>query len=48
MRAPVWVSVAIIVVIEIWLAVAIRDNLTFNVLMLIYPLDVVRVWQGGG
>jgi hypothetical protein len=48
MRAPVWVSVAIIVVIEIWLAVAIRDNLTLNVLMLIYPLDVVRVWQGGG
>ena len=47
-HAPVWVSVAIVVLIEIWLAVAIRDNLTLNILMLIYPLDAVRVWQGGG
>jgi hypothetical protein len=47
-RAPVWVSVAIILVVEVWLAFAIRDNLTLNVLMLIYPLDAVRTWQGGG
>ena len=47
-RAPVWVSVAIIVVVEVSLAFAIRDNLALNVLMLIYPLDAVRVWQGGG
>jgi hypothetical protein len=47
-RAPVWVSVAILVATEVWLAVAIRDNLTLNVLMLVYPLDAVRTWQGGG
>jgi hypothetical protein len=47
-RAPVWVSVAVILVVEVWLAFAIRDNLALNVLMLIYPLDAVRVWQGGG
>jgi hypothetical protein len=35
-------------VVEVWLAFAIRDNLALNVLMLIYPLDAVRVWQGGG
>ncbi len=46
-RWPWWVSAALFVVFEavtIWL---IRDGLMLNVLMLLYPLDVVRVWQGG-
>ncbi len=47
-HAPVWVSVTIVVVVEVVLAFAIRDNLTLNILMLIHPIDAVRVWQGGG
>lgn len=47
-RAPVWVSVAILVAVEVGLAIAIRDNLTLNVLMLVFPLEAVRLWQGGG
>ncbi len=42
---PVWTSVAAAVAIEVGLIYLIRDNLLLNVLMLIYPLDDIRVWQ---
>jgi hypothetical protein len=45
-RLPVWASVAIIVVFEAttWL---IRDGLALNILMLVWPLEAVKAWQGG-
>jgi hypothetical protein len=46
-RLPVWASVAVALFFEVLTAVLIRDNLTLNVLMLLYPLDAVRAWQGG-
>ena len=45
--APIWVSVAVVIGFEaltIWL---IRDGLALNILMLLWPLDAVRDWQGG-
>lgn len=42
---PVWTSVAVVIALELIALVAIRDNLTLNVLMLLYPLDAVREWQ---
>ena len=44
-RLPARLTVAWIVVIEVILAVWIRDNLFLNILMLVRPLDAVRQWQ---
>ncbi|MFN7915105.1 MAG: DUF2585 family protein [Vicinamibacterales bacterium] len=44
-RLPVLASVAFIAVVEILLAVVIRDNLALNILMLIHPVDAIKQWQ---
>lgn len=46
-RLPVWGTVALALFFELLALAVIRDNLTLNVLMLVHPVDAIRVWQGG-
>jgi hypothetical protein len=45
---PVRVVVALTIAMELFVLYFIRDNLTLNILMLVYPLEAVKRWQAGG
>lgn len=47
-RVKPWVTVALIIAIEIVMLFLIRDNLTLNVLMLVSPIEAIKVWQSVG
>lgn len=47
-RAYAWVTVGLVVALELFTLVCIRDNLTLNIINLIYPIESLNRWQGGG
>ncbi len=47
-KLPVWVSVALVLVLEVVPLIIIRDNLTLNVWMLLAPNEALKAWQTGG
>ncbi|MFO1501031.1 MAG: DUF2585 family protein [Verrucomicrobiota bacterium] len=46
-RAPRWVSLGAVLLMEILCAWWIRDNLTLNIIMLLHPVEGIKAWQLG-
>lgn len=47
-RLKLWQSVGVILAMELGCLILFRDNLTLNVLMLVWPLKAIKEWQLGG
>ncbi len=48
LKLPVRVTVALALIMEIVTAIIVRDNLTLNVIMLLWPVEAIAEWQGLG
>jgi hypothetical protein len=47
-RTRPWMSIALLLIMEIGCALWVRDNLTLNVIMLIHPVEAIKHWQSAG
>jgi hypothetical protein len=45
---PVWSSVVLVIVMELFVGYTIHDNLTLNIIQLIHPNSIISNWQNGG
>ncbi len=46
-RLPIWIVMGLAVLMEALVGYWIRHNLALNIIMLLHPIDAIRVWQTG-
>lgn len=46
-KLSLWLSVAAVIALELAALAAVRDNLTLNVWMFLFPNEAIRAWQSG-
>ena len=47
-RLRLWMSIALLLAMEIGCAIWVRDNLTLNIIMLVHPIEAIKQWQLAG
>ena len=47
-KSRVWISIAFVITLEIIMLIWVKDNLSLNIIMLLFPIEAIKNWQMAG